>query len=78
MRRLIKVKYASLVNLILDRPAVEELIQENFTEERLLSALSRILEEPGRSEVLSAYQEVRTLLGSSDAVTALARDIVSP
>ncbi len=42
-KRLIKVKYISLVNLIMDKPVVKELIQDELTEENLLKELTLIL-----------------------------------
>ncbi|MGB0949095.1 MAG: lipid-A-disaccharide synthase, partial [Marinirhabdus sp.] len=44
-KRVIKLKYISLVNLILDRPAVTELIQHDVTPKRLRAELKLILEE---------------------------------
>lgn len=42
-RRLIRVKYASIVNLILDKPAIPEFLQENCTPEAMTPALSELL-----------------------------------
>jgi lipid-A-disaccharide synthase len=45
-RRLIKVKYVNLVNLMLDRPLVPELLQENCTPDRLAAAVVNLLDNP--------------------------------
>lgn len=42
-RRLIKVKYASIVNLILDKPVMPEFLQENSTPAQLIPALTNLL-----------------------------------
>jgi len=49
-KRVIKVKYISLVNLILDRPAVPELIQHDLTPARLIEELHRILHDAKHQE----------------------------
>ena len=45
-RRLLKVRYANLVNLLLDRPAVPELIQEHCTPEAVARSVMRLLTDP--------------------------------
>ncbi|MGJ3258772.1 MAG: lipid-A-disaccharide synthase [Rhodospirillales bacterium] len=42
-KRLIRVEYASIVNLILDRPAIPEFLQENCTPEAMTPALADLL-----------------------------------
>jgi lipid-A-disaccharide synthase len=60
----INVKYISLVNLILDKPAVKELIQSDFNPVDTRLELQRILEdEVARAEILSDYQELSSKLG---------------
>lgn len=51
-KNLIKVKYISLVNLILDKPAVPELIQNNFNEWQLVKELNEILPDKPKREVM--------------------------
>jgi lipid-A-disaccharide synthase len=63
-RSVINVKYISLVNLILDKPAVKELIQSDFNPVDTRLELQRILEdEVARAEILSDYQELSSKLG---------------
>lgn len=45
-RRLIKVKYATIANLVLDRMAVPEFLQENLKPEAMAEALVRLLTDP--------------------------------
>jgi len=62
-RRMIKVKYASLVNLMLDRPATPEFLQENCRPEKLSAALDRLLTDSGaRAAQRAAYSEALALL----------------
>jgi lipid-A-disaccharide synthase len=63
-RRLIRVPYISLVNLLLNRPVVAELIQNDLTVERLLQASQR-LNGAGRQELADAYLELHEMLGGS-------------
>ena len=46
VRRLIKVRYASLVNLLADAPIVPEYLQDNCTVDRLVPAVERLLTDP--------------------------------
>jgi len=62
-RRLIKVRYISLVNLIMDRPVVKELIQDDLTPANLRRELEPILSNPDRRRQLDrAEQQGRGLL----------------
>lgn len=65
-KQLIKVKYISLVNLILDKPAVIELIQNEVTENRITEALKLIL-TTNRDAMLHEYEELITMLGHAGA-----------
>jgi lipid-A-disaccharide synthase len=66
-KRLVKLKYISLVNLILDKEVVTELIQETFNAKRLTKELSSILEGPVREVQFEAYHELETKLGGPGA-----------
>ncbi|HEX6333705.1 MAG TPA: lipid-A-disaccharide synthase [Flavisolibacter sp.] len=58
-RRLVKIKYISLVNLIMDKPLVKELIQDDLTVENLVVELKRILED--REAVPRMHQDYSSL-----------------
>ena len=66
-KRVIKLDYISLVNLILDKPAVTELIQSDFNTKRLKEALSEILEPKKRLEIFLDYYELEKVLGGEGA-----------
>jgi lipid-A-disaccharide synthase len=63
VRRIVKVRHASLVNILADSPAIPELLQENCTGERLAAALLPLLTEPDATAAQArAYAEARAAL----------------
>jgi lipid-A-disaccharide synthase len=63
VRRLVKVKYASLINLMLDRMATPELLQENCRPDKIFEALERLLADPvAREAQRTAYAEAMAKL----------------
>jgi lipid-A-disaccharide synthase len=61
-RMILDVKYITLVNLILDRPVVPEIIQGRATTERIMNELRLILNnEKHRAETLSGLRTVREM-----------------
>jgi lipid-A-disaccharide synthase len=67
-RQLIKVKYISLVNLIMDRVVVKELIQDQLNTNNLKRELDLILKsQEERKRIFSDYTELRHLLGDKGA-----------
>ncbi|MEX2336488.1 MAG: lipid-A-disaccharide synthase [Fulvivirga sp.] len=62
-KRLIKVPYISLVNLIADREVVKELIQDEFTVQKLSYELNKILNEAAyRKEMIQSYRDLKEQL----------------
>ncbi len=76
-KRIITLKYISLVNLIMDREVVKELIQNSLTTPNLLSELNKILEGPVRQEQLKAYESLAKKLGGPGASVKTAELITS-
>lgn len=77
MRTIIKIKYVSLANLIIDRPAFKEYLQDYLQPDIILEELRRILEDASyRGKMLSDYDEIRTLLGGKGASRAVARAMI--
>ena len=74
-KRLVQVSYISLVNLILDKPAITELIQKDFTSPKLHAALHNILQQETRHNILKDYKELKKKLGESGASKRAARKI---
>jgi lipid-A-disaccharide synthase len=63
VRRLLTTKYANLVNIMLDRPAVPELLQENCTPDKLAAAIDRLLTDPvAVAAQREAYAEVARMM----------------
>lgn len=75
---MIKVKYISLVNLVLDRPAVKELIQGDLTKENIKKELELLLLDSKRQRrLLEDYDELRERLGNAGASEKAAAIIVA-
>jgi lipid-A-disaccharide synthase len=72
-RLLVKIKFISLVNLIVDKKIVTELIQEDCNTQKINEALNLILGGAGRSEMLAGYDELLKLMGKPGASAKTAR-----
>ncbi len=67
-RKLIKVKYISLVNLVMDRIVVKELIQKDFNPHSLKKELNKLLnDQQYRNNMLTGYAEMKNKLGGAGA-----------
>jgi lipid-A-disaccharide synthase len=75
-RWFIKVKYISLVNLVMNREVVKELIQDEFNRENLRKELDRLLDQgPERKRMLDDLKELARVLGSGGASARAAAKI---
>jgi len=74
-RRLVKVNYISLVNLVLDQPLVTELIQQDFNKQKITDELNKILNETCRNEMMAGYVDLKVVLGERGASERAARVI---
>ena len=73
-KRLVKIKFISLVNLIMDKEVVRELIQNDCTSEAIKTELSYILEGgKNRNRILNEYQEMKKILGEGGASKKVAQ-----
>ena len=76
-KRLLKVKYISLVNLVMDKLIVKELIQQFCNKQSVSEELSNIVKEGEyRSNMLNNYQLLHEKLGGSGASARFAKMIV--
>ena len=67
-KRLVKIKYISLVNLIMDKQVVTELIQDDLTVENLKNELNKLLHDNTKKAQLSSdYKQLKHILGGSGA-----------
>ena len=76
-KRVISLKYISLVNLIMDAPIVTELIQGELNTKNLKTELEKLLNPEHRSQLLKDYKILREKLGNEGASERTASLIVS-
>lgn len=77
-KNLIKVKYISLVNLIMDKPVLKELIQNDLTPENVEKELKYLLSNHKKQrQLLDDYEELRCRLGNAGASNNAAAIIVN-
>ncbi|WKS95716.1 lipid-A-disaccharide synthase [Riemerella columbina] len=76
-KRLVKhIKYISLVNLIMDKPVVTELIQDELNTSNLVRELHKVLHD-NRQQILADYVELKHRLGDHGASEKAAQIIVA-
>ncbi len=66
-RKIVKLDYISLVNLIMDREVVKELIQNDFNKQSLTTELRKILDPTHRDTIFEGYYELERKLGGPGA-----------
>jgi lipid-A-disaccharide synthase len=75
-KRVVKIKYISLVNLIADQPIVKELIQDEYNIENLLKELERLLSNKAYlKKMIQGYGLVSNILGDQNASKNAAEEI---
>jgi len=73
-KRIVKLKYISLGNLIIDRGAFKEFIQDDCNPDMILKEIRLLLEDRQyREKMLSDYADIRNALGGSGASAAVAK-----
>jgi lipid-A-disaccharide synthase len=72
-RALVKIKYISLVNLIMDKEVVKELIQHNLNTNSLIAELNKLTDDHYRNKVLEDYKLLNEKLavGGASEKTAM-------
>ncbi len=75
-KRFVKINYFSLVNLILNKPAVPELLQEEFNFKRVSKELNQLLEGEEREKILRDYRQLEEKLGPFNASKTTAEKII--
>jgi lipid-A-disaccharide synthase len=76
-KRIVKVKYISLVNLIMDKEVVKELIQSDFNYKSLKYELDKILfNDKNRQEIIHNYKQLKMVLGNKGASRRAAETIM--
>lgn len=76
-KRLIKIKYIGLANLIMDKPVVKELIQHELNEKNLTAELNQILyNETEIEKIKSDYRKLKELLSAGGDASLNAANII--
>lgn len=76
VKRIIKVPYIAIVNLIAGKEIVKELIQKQLNTQELQKELAALLVGAARTQQLEEYAQLRQLLGSSGASDRAAEGII--
>jgi lipid-A-disaccharide synthase len=77
VRQIIKIPFISLVNIIMGKKIVEELIQKELNRERLKAEVEKILNPAVRIEMFHNYEELRKKLGEKGAAERTSKLIIS-
>ena len=72
----IKINFISLVNIILKQKVVQELIQNQLTEDRLFKELNVIIEGKKRSIMLDHYSKIYSMLSLNNTSHNIANSII--
>jgi lipid-A-disaccharide synthase len=74
---LVKLNYIGLPNLIMDKPIVKELVQDNLTTKNICTELHKLINDTTyRTEIIKNYTEMGKLLGGIGASKHIAEGIV--
>lgn len=76
-KKLVKVEYISLVNLIMNKEIVKELIQNDLNEVNLKIELDKLLTENSRKRMISDYEDLKQRLGGTGASKKTAELMIS-
>ena len=76
-RKIVKIKYISLGNLIIDRLAFKEFIQDECNSDALVAEIRELIENQERkTKMLSDYSDIRNALGGCGASSAVAKAMI--
>ena len=76
-RMLVKIKFISLVNLIMDKEVVKELIQNNLTTDSITEELRKIIDPQVRIKIFDDYTKLNEILNTGGAAAKTASMIVN-
>jgi lipid-A-disaccharide synthase len=75
---LVQIKYISIVNILLNKESVVELIQSKLTLDNLRKNLAHILKDENKKEIQSDYKKIKSILSTRQKVSkAIAKEILS-
>ncbi|MCL2416591.1 MAG: lipid-A-disaccharide synthase [Bacteroidales bacterium] len=75
-KSVIDIKYIAMVNLIMDKPVVVELIQNELNTKNLIKELSKCLSSPHRETQIADYKLLKQKLGEANASLRAAQAIL--
>lgn len=75
-KRLVNVKFISLVNLILDREAVKELLQAAFRPKQLIAEQNKLMSPERKAKLQADYDDLYARLGEKGASDRAARIVL--
>ena len=76
-KKIVKIKYVGLGNIILGRGSCKELLQNDCTPETIMTEVRAMIEDKAyRQKMLDDYSEIRTLLGGTGASAAVAKAMI--
>ena len=76
-KKIVKIRYISLGNLIVDKLAFKEFIQDDCNPDALVNEIRALIEDTDyRNRMLQDYAEIREALGSSGASAAVAKAMI--
>lgn len=76
-KQLIKIKFISLVNLIMNREVVKELIQSECNPKTIKNEINQLLTgKPKREQMLNNYKELKKILGEGGASKKIAQSLL--
>ena len=73
----VNISFISLVNIILKKGIVKELVQNELTEKKLVNELSNILSENKISDILNEYSKIYSMLSIEGTSKKIATSIIS-
>ena len=77
-KKIVKIRYISLGNLIVDRLAFKEFLQDDCNPDALVTEIRDLIENrERRSAMLAEYAEIRSLLGGTGASSAVAQAMIA-
>ena len=77
-KKIVKIRYISLGNLIIDKLAFREFIQDDCNSDALVKEIRALIENADyRNAMLNDYASIRALLGGSGASAAVAKAMIS-
>ena len=76
-KKIVKIKYISLGNLIIDRLAFKEFIQDECNSDALVTEIRELIENQERkAKMLADYADIRNALGGTGASSAVAKAMI--